>query len=76
MVSQEFERNVIKTVVGLFLFVVGAWFFSSLGLLSVGPYYNSIWVGIVLAAVGAYLLYLSLRLFHSILKGIGSGIWK
>ncbi len=75
VLSQEFEQNIIKMVIGLALLVVGADLISSSWFITAADTYF-IPVSIALFVVGIVLIYISVRIFVTILKGMGIHIWK
>ncbi len=75
VLSQEFEQNIIKTIIGLALLIVGADLVSSSWFITVGnPYF--IPVSIALFVVGGVLIYISVKIFVNILRAMGVTIWN
>lgn len=75
VLSQEFEHNIIKMLIGIALLIVGADLISSSWFITAGhPYF--IPVSIVLFIIGGILIYISIKIFISILETMNVKIWK
>lgn len=68
--SPEFERNLIKSIIGLVFLIVGAQLISTGGYLAVGQF-AFFPVSITLFVVGAILIYFAVKVFISVLKTMG-----
>lgn len=75
VLSQEFEHNIIKMLIGIALLIVGADLISSSWFITAGNAYF-IPVSIVLFIIGGILIYISIRIFISILDTMNVKLWK
>lgn len=71
--SKEFEDNLIKTVIGVVVLVVGASLIATAGNLMFRAAYNAVYAipGVLVFIVGAILLYYAVRIMVSLLRTLG-----
>ncbi len=71
--SKEFEDNLIKTVIGVVVLVVGASLIATSGNLMFRAAYNAVYAipGVLVFIVGAILLYYAVRIMVSLLRTLG-----
>ncbi len=68
--SKDFEDNLIKTVIGVVILIVGASLVATSGSLMFRSYYYVI-PGALIFIVGIVLIYFSLRVLLSLLRVVG-----
>lgn len=73
LASKTFEDNLIKTIVGVIVLVVGAALVGTAGNLMFRASLNAYYIvpGVLVFVVGVVLLYFGLRILFSILKKLG-----
>lgn len=78
--TPEFERDLIKAIIGLVILIVGAQLISAGGFIASGNIeigrYAFIPVTIVLFVVGGILIYFSIIVLLSLLRSMGVRIWE
>lgn len=68
--SENFEKRLIKMIIGLVILVVGVQIFVMGATEALAPFNVNIPVAIILFVVGLFLIYYSLRILTELLKTI------
>lgn len=70
LLSKDFEENLIKTIIGIVILIVGASLVATSGSLMFEAVYYII-PGVLIFIVGIILIYFAMRILISLLKVVG-----